>query len=126
MIYTINIEYTTGDSFHTENAEKTVELEWENVEIAIEAMNRIKEHNHWVEERNRSNRWSSKPPSRPSWHKIEDEEDDKEMLDFFINLPLDDGTEHQIHCFWTGYFENITALEVIPVKPVNQGMRIEL
>jgi hypothetical protein len=120
MKYTINIEYTTGDSFHTEETEQTVELEWENVEIAKKAMKRIQEHNEWAND----NGFGLDIP-RPSWHKTNCE-DDEWNLKYVINLPLDDGTEQQLHCFWSGYFENVNALEVIAVEPIHQGMRIEV
>jgi len=104
MKYTIKIEYTTGDSFHTEEAEGTVGLVWENMDVAKQALQRIKEHYNWFRDQEGYYRFNDKPVPRPKWHKT-NMEDDKFSRMHVINLPLDDGEEHQIECFWCGYFE---------------------
>jgi hypothetical protein len=48
MKHTILIDYTTGDSFGHERSEQPLELEWDNLDIAKENLQRIKEHYHFV------------------------------------------------------------------------------
>lgn len=47
MKYTIEIEYTTGNSFKTERKISNLDFDWENLQIAEQNLNRIKEHWLW-------------------------------------------------------------------------------
>jgi|AntRauMFilla1563_2_1112583.scaffolds.fasta_scaffold00519_4 hypothetical protein len=42
--YTIKIEYTTGNSFTSEDTSDVITLSWDNLEIAKENLLAIKEH----------------------------------------------------------------------------------
>lgn len=46
MKYKIKYFYKTGNSFHTEDKEDVLEFDWENIELAKEALKRINEIQH--------------------------------------------------------------------------------
>ena len=121
--YTINIEYTTGDSFHSEEAEDTVDLEWEDMAVIKIALQRIKEHYKWYKNINGYNRFDPEIDERPKWHKT-NMENNTFNRQHVINLPMDDGTEQQIGAFWCGHFETLNAAEIVLVKPEFDGMRV--
>ena len=43
-MYQIQINYSTGDSFHTEDREERIDFVWTNLEVAKENLQRIEEH----------------------------------------------------------------------------------
>lgn len=52
--YKIKISYCTGNSFGSEDTEDLVELDWDNLDIAKENLQYIKEHYKQYEECNTS------------------------------------------------------------------------
>jgi len=115
------VRYRTGDSFHTEDAEGTVELEWENLGVAREAMKRLEEHYHWRNDHNfEPDIWER----RPQWYKLLNDEFDERDAEYVVNLRMDDGTEHTLGVFWLGHFETLYSFEIIAVSPEEEGMRI--
>ena len=85
MKYTIEIEYTTGDSFKTEKKTSNLDFDWENLEVAEQNLNRIKEHWLWYS-RKHGSRWDTSPvPQKPKFV--------HERWDTSLYLLLDDGTE---------------------------------
>lgn len=122
MKYTIKVEYETGDSFHIEQAEGTVELVWEDLEVVKVALQRLKEHYDWFRYINSYSRWGDEV-KRPEWHKTNMEED-KFSRQYVINFPLDDGGEQQISAFWCGHFETLHAAEIVVAQEEIDSMRI--
>ena len=111
-MFTINIAYTTGDSFHSEETEDTVALVWKNKEVARKALKSIKEHYDFC---NASDQYGITPRERSvikeraklqPWYC-------KDYPDFTLMVEMDDGTYHQLHAFWCGYFESLHSAEVI-------------
>ena len=123
MKYTIKVEYTTGDSFHTEDAEGSVDLIWEDLKVVKVALQRIKEHYEWFQDMNNSYSFRVKKAERPEWHKT-NMEDDKFSRQYVINFPLDDGSEQQLSAFWCGYFEHLNAVEIVVAQEEIDSMRI--
>lgn len=127
MKYTIQINYVTGDSYGSYNESRPIDLVWENLDIAKENLQRIKEHYHYYRDTNKDyslcpdgakefGRYKSKKyfedlkniaKQRP-WY-------DKgiERYDFCIVLKLDDESEYRYHTFWCGYFESLESAEII-------------
>jgi len=75
--YRIKISYRTGDSFHNEDTERTLELTWNNLDIAKENLQRIKEHYEMYKGCN--NHYSK--PTREQWY-----EQNKNKV-WFVNKP---------------------------------------
>ena len=128
MKYTIQIQYTTGDSFRSYQETNNIDLAWENLEIAKENLQRIKRHYQYYRDSNdygyprKSNdeikRIKAEAKQQVWYHK------GRPHYDFIIMLKLDDGTEHQYHTFWCGYFEHLHEAEII-VEPIeDHDMRI--
>lgn len=123
-MYKIKYCYNTGDSFHTEfNLESTLELEWSNLEVAQQNLQRIKEHYTWYKLLNKgyyrgidhdknckeatkialTKDWICKKQIKGVW-KVE--------YDFSIILKTDDGKDWQFCAPWCGYFESLNWIEV--------------
>jgi hypothetical protein len=107
----ILINYNTGDSFHNEdNIESHLEMTWENLDVAKENLQRIKEHYKWYQDKENSHfSWKNKGEKlapEPEWHKGME-------YDFSIKLKADNGNEMQMTAFWCGYFESLNSAEII-------------
>lgn len=101
--FEILIEYTTGDSFHTEDTSRTLEHQWEKEEVALENLNRINDHYKWIS--NKNSYFPLEKYEEPEWHK-------KLPNDESIILLMDDGSEWQFWAFWCGYFESLISVEI--------------
>jgi len=89
MIYEIQIDYGTGDSFHSEDIEgEPIGIVNENLEMAKENLRRIKEH----------------------YKKYSDSSDFDERYE--LELLLDEGV-HKITPFWIGYFETLHGAKIV-------------
>ena len=106
----IKIEYTTGDSFHTEEGlEDIIDLNWEKQEVVEENLKRIKEHYKWYRSEAHSHIFDK--VERPKWLFR-----DKGRCESSINFLLDDGTERMLSCCWIGYFESLQSCESSPIR----------
>lgn len=111
--YKIKYFYHTGDSFHTEDCEDILESSWENLEVAKEALKRIKEHYTWYElicdwERYSHIHKKSDKPKPPKWWDVKSPYD----AHYCLNLPLDNGKEFQFSAPWCGYFEGLYGAQI--------------
>lgn len=124
MIYKIKYYYQTGDSFHTEDAEDILsECSWENLEIAKENLQRIKEHYEYYKamRKHEQGYFSHKrKPKAPKWHNVKADCTDNWNL---LNFKLDNGNEFQFWPPWIGYFETLYSAEIITNS---NRMRIEI
>lgn len=111
-MFTINIEYTTGDSFGSSETSDTVSAVWQDKQLARKALQDIKAHYEFYTARDR---WGVTPRERSiieqkarqsTWY-------DEPYPEFSIKLLMDDGTYLKVHCFWTGYFETLHKAEVV-------------
>jgi hypothetical protein len=111
MKYKIKYRYKTGDSFHTEEKERLLEYEWENLEVAKECLKRIGEHYKWYA--SKTNPWGDEI-EKPSWHNIKDGPFiDESNVYNLLNLPMDNGEEVQFWAPWCGHFETLHGAEII-------------
>lgn len=107
--YGIKVYYQTGDSFSSYEQEDMVELDWDNLDKAEEALNRIEEHYHWYEDVHNSYRLHPKRVEEPAWHK-------GIKYDFTLVIPNDDGEPYQFIAPWCGYFESLHSAEIVEQK----------
>lgn len=119
MTYIIKVDYTTGNSFGTEEVigEEVDPFEWESLEVAKINLKRIKEHYEW---KTLYNKWENraygapkKKPEPPSWRKVKttDWSSTREISDL-MNFVLDNGEEVQFWPPWCGYFETLNSAQI--------------
>jgi hypothetical protein len=138
--YKIKISYSTGDSLHNYDTEDTLEISWNDLNVAKQNLKFIKEHYDMYEN---ITGWNKKTKEEcyeqnkdKEWFVYEkillyneckiDEKDkhkyDKTKLryapdDFLaqhcIKLKTDDENIFQMLCFWTGYFEQLKEAEIV-------------
>ncbi len=112
-MYSIKITYETGDSYSTRTETDFVDMEWGNLEIAEENLDRIKEHYEYYEANNDHSFYGDKKgrdliigraKTRPWFFK---------RYDFCLMLLDDKNKEFQYHTFWCGYFERLLEAEIV-------------
>jgi hypothetical protein len=138
--YRIKISYRTGNSFRSEDTEDTLEIGWNNLDIAKQNLQFIKEHyemykdldaytpkkskEQWYE-LNQNKEWFVyekvlyyKDNAIDERHRFKyNNEDlkympDNTMAQNCIKLKLDNGNDFQMWCFWCGYFETLYSAEI--------------
>lgn len=129
-MYTIKVEYTTGNSFVSERDVGEVEFQWETIEAAKKAMNAIKEH--YIAYRKAESSWRRNSAddtlneNEPWFVKPNANMAGGDSWKYSVILPDNNGEYNnwKAYPFWTGYFERLNALEVIAVDN-DKDMRIE-
>jgi hypothetical protein len=104
-MYKIKIFYTTGDSFGSEDTTAYLDLTWEDLEVAKQALARIKEHDDYYRDLNNTYKRNPKDPAKPKWFTDQTSE-------YSIPLPLDNGGVGHMGTFWMGYFENLRGAKI--------------
>jgi hypothetical protein len=123
-MYTIKVNYNTGNSFGSHEEEKVLtDLDCESIEVVNDNLRRIKEHYEAYKE-DRYNYKTKK--TQEDWFKCDWHP--KEWLshgDFphCVRLTADNGVEFNFYCDWLGYFERLNWCEVI-TTPI-EGMRYD-
>jgi len=143
MPYKIKICYQTGDSEHSYETEDILDIEWENLDLAKENLQRLKEHhnmyvnlneyhkeqtNFEILNENIEKKWFVYTPrlySKKTNNAIEEKDKikvgddnweyrpDITDAEYDIKFVLDNGNTYQIYAFWQGHFENIHSAEII-------------
>lgn len=111
MAYKIKYSYKTGDSFHSHDVEDILDYEWENLDIAKEALKRIREHYKWYEYMEGA-RYEDKV-EKPKWFNVKSDGVDEDLIHHLINLPMDNWQEVQFWPPWCGYFEKLNGAEIV-------------
>jgi len=122
-MYTIKVDYETGDSFHREDA-TTTEGKFENLEIAKENLERIRIHYEYYRYRNSYSynlKKKDKKKRLPDFIVI-----DKPSELICLKLKADNGNEYQIYPPWCGYFERLYSAEVIILQKEERGMKFTI
>ena len=104
LVYAI---YSTGDSFHHEEGRIEYVGLYEDLSVAHENANRIRQHNETYRQLN--DRWyhSSQQMSKEKLKKLE-----KNFEPYMIRLVTETGQEYDVHVPWNGYFERLTYVAV--------------
>lgn len=131
MKYEIKYYYQTGNSFGSEDVESRLEMSWENLDVAKQNLQRIKEHYEMVKAID-----AAKWEIRMGKGKREDITVQYENKDWFVNhkdyttrenciiLYSDSGKPWQFWCPWCGYFEHLHYAEIIIKDIENNDMKI--
>ena len=142
MVYKIKMDYSTGNSFGSEDMIGYVDLEWTNLNVAKENLQRINEHYKQYEnishcrtmskkyelyEENINKDWFVYKPrliSKLNGCAIDEKEKnrigeenceyvpDDYFAQYCIILKTDDGKDYQMSAFWCGYFEQLYSAEI--------------
>lgn len=120
--YTIEIDYTTGNSFGSERSQEQIGLVWTDKNLARKALKSIKEHYKlheeldncnclWTETRNEKD--ILKEVYSKDWYtKLESH--GKEYWKYNLAAELDDGTWRSIESgMWIGYFETLHGAKIV-------------
>lgn len=115
MKYKIKISYETGNSFGRNTAEDYFELEWENLDIAKQNLQFIKEHYEMYKElesyRNKKSKEEIFSENKDKeWFVYKD--GDPYFSQYCMKFKTDLGTYTQTSCFWCGYFETLYAASI--------------
>lgn len=135
MRYAINIRYCTGNSFGSEDTEQHVELEWDNLEIAKDNLQRIRAHYKMYTEIQNGRRETEnilEDYKHEPWfvsklvcidkhgHTVPDDHSttvstrlDIMQAEYYIRLVADNGNTMMMSCFWCGYFEQLYGAEIV-------------
>jgi len=121
-MFKIKYSYRTGDSFHSEDSEGILDFDWIDLQLAKQALQRIKEHYLWYESVTSYSRFNPNTLERPDWHVKELDENglDKSTIQSMIVLQMDEGKQVQFWCPWCGYFETLYGAEIV----LNEIIRI--
>lgn len=115
MKYQIKIKYRTGDSEGYEDAVDTLELEWENLDIAKENLQAIREHYTMYCDAELSLYYSKIGETQQSI--IESNKDKWWFVEQYpkqcIKFKADNNNIMQMSAFWTGYFETLYCAEIV-------------
>lgn len=114
MKYKIKCFFETGNSFGSHKDSEILEVEYNCLDKAKEALRRIKEHYEWYEDFRRYE-WQRKNVPCPTWWNCKySYESEKYHL---LNLPTESGKDFQMAAPWCGYFEELHGARVILDDP---------
>ena len=124
MSYSIEITYDTGDSFEERpNQKEILELTWEDLSVAKDNLQRIKEHYIFYEKLKGTDYKQkdkvAKDMARQRWGVNHDPPG-------CLILSTDDGKDWQIHAYWIGYFERLRGAEIVTNKQDSSDMKFEI
>jgi hypothetical protein len=135
--YSINIDYTTGDSFGSERQFREVGMNWQSLDQAKKALVCIQEHYAAYKKCNSANSSSWYRENEPfelsdisdkSWyHGPLDADSWPDAWQHTVVIEKDDGVDFAIAAFWVGYFETLHMAEVCIAadsEKENDDMRI--
>lgn len=117
MMWTINVKYQTGDSFGSSESEDTIPVVWENLALAKEALQAIRNHNTAANEidnaRNREAKIASMMKYNAEYWFLPSENLTGQHWDYNLAVLNDDRIPTIIHAFWRGYFERIICAKIV-------------
>ena len=123
MSYTIEIYYKSGDSFQDYETTGSVEITWENLDRAKEALQVLAEHERL---HNAADSYCASDKDREAFENCRGYHKDKKYGLVQVQLPLDDGTMQPIYPFWQGYFERLISAKIVTVTDENGNTDMEV
>jgi len=109
-MYTIKVDYETGDSFHYKDTSDIVGCCWKSKELARKALQSIKEHYRVFDEYRASHEEMYNKAQEYDWC-IKERWSGEARHGLMVEI--DDGSMTRISCFWEGYFETLYGAEII-------------
>lgn len=111
MIYTIQISYTTGDSFSIYPTTNIIGFCWDNLNKAQEALKEI-----YLHEKYYSNVNYYKHNKLNEQEKIEFLNIRRNNNEDTLIIKDDNDNDHKISVFWRGYFETLQSADIIELS----------
>ncbi|WOL22893.1 hypothetical protein [Escherichia phage vB_EcoM_JNE01] len=110
--YTIKVIYETGDTSSSSIIEENIDLQWETIEGARNALQVLKEHWEYTIRRDKCR-------TRDEVTGLDSEMHTKTWYspsggEYLFRVDVD-GTMCSCHAPWVGYFEVLNSAEVVPV-----------
>lgn len=102
--YYIEVIYQTGNSFNHWIEVNILEMTWDNLDIAKENLQRIRDHYQWCKSKAKANNWPYDEKAilpKPEYV--------SKRYDFCFNLKADNGNECQVSAAWCGFFETLLS-----------------
>lgn len=125
-MYTIEIDYTTGNSFNSEDITgERIALCWEDKELARAALKVIQEHYElyqekqscsWSSKRTRTNEQIFKEVKKKDWYRPNPNDSwavKEDHWPYCCYVKMDDGQYRKMDAFWIGYFESLHEARVV-------------
>lgn len=126
-MYSIEIDYTHGNSFHSERCDHDLEYKW-TLDVAKENLKRMKEHYKAYSSRNGYVSCMMKKREEDLLKEIKDKPwfvkkaqygygDGRGDWENYIMFKEDDGTEKEYDTYtWTDYFSTLHGAKIVFVK----------
>lgn len=114
MKFQIEANYTTGDSFGSENVTDVLEYEWQDEEIAKKNLKALSDHYRayqWQENKGYTFQDDPKIDYKNEWW-YRELACFKDEVSSAMWLLMDDMTKIPFTCPWIGYFESLNSLEL--------------
>ena len=108
--YKIQVRYITGHSLKSEEDIKLLDLEWNNLDIAKENLQAIKEHYQFYTE---IDKVTSEKEHRKVFTKYENNWWLVKDSEASMRLKTDNGNTMRQYNFWCGYFERLLEVNII-------------
>ena len=134
MSYQIVVTYDTGDSFHQEHdVEETVNMEWNDLDKAKQALKDIESHYHcymichkeWNADKKDKDQARAKAMKAPWCSDVcKDNSSHRDYWNYSILLENDDGERKDCHICWTGYFESMVGADIVSTPDKGLSFRI--
>ena len=126
-MWTIRVEYQTGDSFGSDDKSDTIGLIWESRELAREALRSIKEHYTLYKEsesfRGRGHDAVLEDMKKYDWW-VEDEYYCSRGI-YACAVLMDDGERRQVGTsMWCGYFERLYSAKLEPHSTIEDDEKV--
>lgn len=122
MPYTIEVEYTTGDSYNTYHETNDVGLVWYDEHLAIQALNSIKEQHQFyyqldiISNRNERTKIIDHILTKDWIDKSKTKKENIDKWKYSISCQMDDGSYRHLRTNWLGYFEKLNSAKIVKLK----------
>lgn len=120
-MYTIEIDYITGDSFGSYDETATIGAVFENIDQAKIALDCIKDHYETIQKFSKT--WTKKGLDKhkrdmrsKKWFVTSKWDYDGK---YSIKVPLNDEEWTKISTFWIGHFERLLEARIVVYQPEN-------
>lgn len=119
-MYTIQVTYTTGNSFGSHSETDRIGQSWDNIELAQQALQHIKEHYDFYTGRNSYRRTTTDQldaeAEKNEWFTqgAYYSDSDSHMKQYSCAAEMDDGSWMQLPTtMWCGYFETLNDARIV-------------
>ena len=114
-MWTIEVEFTTGDSFSSERTSDKIGYSWNNLDKAKQSLQLLKIHHNYYKSVEGSKYGRDIKVKKP----------DNYTSDYSCNIIGDNDELISISVFWHGYFETLHTLTIVTDEKKESDMMVE-